>query len=30
MRQNVKIPGAGDTSDDTIVPFSAIHECERL
>jgi hypothetical protein len=30
MRQNVKIPTAGDTSDDTIVPFCAIKDCEKL
>jgi hypothetical protein len=30
MNQNVKIPAAGDTSDDTIAPFSAINEYERL
>lgn len=30
MNQHVKIPAAGDTSDDTIAPFSAINEYERL
>ncbi len=30
MNQGVKVHAGGDTSDDTIAPFSAAHESNKL